>query len=238
MVWLIKRSSHSAKIAGGRLHPNMVTPLIQGSWPREWNWNWCAWSDLYFKKKKKKTAGGEWIIKPSPQILACEEKVTSQFSCQKTWLQIIKRDNWLCLNWAKILMFAFSWMLIKIFENHTHHHHIYPLTARVVGAPQMISQPVSSIFPCSALPCGTWWTPGLSIPWCCLPTSSCVCLVFFPLSRCLARWFWPDLMNGRCDHTTAVCVSLQRSGGLCVVWLPAGSWHRLPVGDMVFVWNA
>ena len=39
---------------------------------------------------------------------------------------------------------------------------IYPLTARVVGAPQMISQPVSSIFPCSPLPSGTWRTPGLS----------------------------------------------------------------------------
>ena len=28
---------------------------------------------------------------------------------------------------------------------------IYPLTARVVGAPQIISQPVSFIFPCSPL---------------------------------------------------------------------------------------
>ena len=47
-------------------------------------------------------------------------------------------------------------------------HHIitiiYPLTARVVGALQMISQPVSFIFPCSPLPSGTWRTPGLSIP--------------------------------------------------------------------------
>ena len=48
----------------------------------------------------------------------------------------------------------------------------YFLTARVVGAPQMISQPFSSIFPCSPLPSGTWRNPGLSIPWCCLPTSS------------------------------------------------------------------
>ena len=40
---------------------------------------------------------------------------------------------------------------------------IYPLIARVVGAPQMISQPVSSICPCSPLPPGTWRTPGLSI---------------------------------------------------------------------------
>ena len=105
---------------------------------------------------------------------------------------------------------------------------IYPLTAKVVGAPQMISQPVSSIFPCSPLPFGTWRTPGLSISWCCLHTSSPVCLVFFPLSLCLARWFWPDLINGRHDHTTAACVSLRWSEGLWVVQLPAGSWHRLP----------
>ena len=41
-------------------------------------------------------------------------------------------------------------------------HLIYSLTVRVVGAPQMISQPVSSIFPCSPLPSGTWRTPDLS----------------------------------------------------------------------------
>ena len=104
---------------------------------------------------------------------------------------------------------------------------IYPLTTRVVGAPQMSSQAVASIFPCSPQPSGTWQTQGLSIPWCYLPTSSSVCLVFFPLSLCLARWFWPDLMNRNHDHTTAVCVSLRWSG-LCVFRLPAGSWHGLP----------
>ena len=41
---------------------------------------------------------------------------------------------------------------------------IYPLTIRVVGALQMIPQPVSSIFPCSPLQSGTWRTPGLSTP--------------------------------------------------------------------------
>ena len=35
----------------------------------------------------------------------------------------------------------------------------------------------------------------------CLP-----CLL--PTSLCLARWFWPDLMNQRHDHTTAVCTFL------------------------------
>ena len=104
---------------------------------------------------------------------------------------------------------------------------IYALTVKVAGAPQMISQPVSSICPCSPLPSGTSRTSGLSIPWCCLSTSSSICLVFFPLSLCFARWFWPDLMNGRHDHTTAVCISLRSSGGLHVVQLPAGSWHGL-----------
>ena len=68
---------------------------------------------------------------------------------------------------------SFKYLIIIIIIN--------PLTARVVGAPQMILQPVFSIFPCSPLPSGTCRTPGLSIPRCCLPTSSCVCLVFFPL---------------------------------------------------------
>ena len=109
-------------------------------------------------------------------------------------------------------------------------HHliiIYPLIVRVAGTPHMISQPASSIFPCSPLPSGTWWTPGLSIPWCCLPTPFSVYL-FFSFSLCLARWFWPDLMNRRLIHTTSVCISLWRSGSLHVVWLPAGSLHRLP----------
>ena len=99
---------------------------------------------------------------------------------------------------------------------------------RVVWAPQMILQPVFSIFPCSPLPSGTCRTPGLSIPWCCLPATSFVRVVFFPLSLCLARWFWLDLMNGKHDHTTAGCVSLRSSGGLRVVRLPAGFWHGLP----------
>ena len=72
----------------------------------------------------------------------------------------------------------------------------------------MTLQPVFSIFPCSSLPSWTCRTLGLSIPWCCLPSFSSVCLVFFPFSLCLGRWFWPDLMNGRHDHTT-FCVSLR-----------------------------
>ena len=73
-------------------------------------------------------------------------------------------------------------------------HFIYPLTARVVWAPQMISQPVSAFLLCSPLPSGTWRTPGLSIPWCCFPTSSSVCLVFFSLPLILSTtiFFYTD----------------------------------------------
>ena len=56
---------------------------------------------------------------------------------------------------------------------HLHHRLIiYPLSARVVGAPRMISQPLSYFFPCSPLPSGSWRNPGLCIPRCCLPTYS------------------------------------------------------------------
>ena len=68
--------------------------------------------------------------------------------------------------------------------------------------------------------------PGLSIPWCCLSTSSSV-LSSSPFHYTLQDG-WPDLMNRRHDHTNAVCVSLQWTRGLRAVRLPAGSWHRLP----------
>ena len=45
---------------------------------------------------------------------------------------------------------------------------------------------------------------------------------------CLAGLFWPDLTNGRHNHTTSFCVSLRWPRGLRVVRMPAGSWHRLP----------
>ena len=107
------------------------------------------------------------------------------------------------------LLLYFTVVVVQVSSTFT-----YPLTAGVAGAPQVTSQPLSSIFLCSPLPSGTWRTPGLSIPWCCLPMSFSVCLAFFPPSLCLVRWFWPDPMKRRYDHTTAVCVSLRSSAGL------------------------
>ena len=148
----------------------------------------------------------EWLLWwPKPIKL-----VLQVFNCQTSFTSTIQRSH---TSWQKFTTFIYHHsssppkknnriiIIIIIIIN--------PLTARVFGAPQMILQPVFSIFPCSPLPSGTCRTPGLSIPWCCLPASSSVCLVFFPLSLCLATWFWPDLMNGKHYHTTAVCVSLR-----------------------------
>ena len=105
---------------------------------------------------------------------------------------------------------------------------INPLTVRVVGAPQMIFQPAFSIFPCSPLPSGTGELQACSFPDVVFPPLPLSALSSYPFHRAFARWFCPVLMNRRHDHTTAVCISLWSSGGLHVVHLPAGSWHRLP----------
>ena len=98
---------------------------------------------------------------------------------------------------------------------------IYPLTVRVTGAPQMTSQPVSSIFLYFPLPSRTWWTSGCPFHDVVFPPLLLSALSSSPFhcalqdgfgqtfSLCLARWFWPDLMNGGHVHTTAVCVSLR-----------------------------
>ena len=80
--------------------------------------------------------------------------------------------------WGTTNDFATSFLQFSLFPTALTHTHkcadtntiiiiiiiiINPLTARVIGVPQMILQPVFSIFPCSPLPSGTCRTPGLSI---------------------------------------------------------------------------
>ena len=128
-----------------------------------------------------------------------------------------------------------NWSLWSAEELHHLHVHLSLNNGGSLGHHRWLHNQFPPFF-YSQLPSGTWWTPSLAIPWCCLPTSSTVCLVFFPLSLCLASWFLPDLINGRHVHTTSVCISLHWSS-LCVVQLPTGSWHNFHVGNMVFVWN-
>ena len=75
----------------------------------------------------------------------------------------------------------------------------YPIITGVVGAPQMTSQPVSSIFFWSPLPNGTLWTLGLSIPWCCLPISFLYALssspFLFVLQDGFCQTWWTENMS-------------------------------------------
>ena len=100
----------------------------------------------------------------------------------------------------------------------------YLLTAGVTGAWQITSQPVSFILLCSPSPHGTWRTPGLSIPWCCLFTSFCVCLVFFSPFTVLCKmvlsrpdewekWSGMDMSPVPCSSQ---CSGIQR---VCSPWL-------------------
>ena len=111
---------------------------------------------------------------------------------------------------------------------------INPLTVRVVGAPQMILQPVFSIFPCSPLPSGTCRTPGLSIPWCCFPLSA---LSSSPFHCALQDGF------GQTWWTGNMTIPLQFASFYnCQVFVWPNCLLDLDmdflVGNMVFVWDA
>ena len=117
----------------------------------------------------------------------------------QTWsdVQLVHRTH-IVIRW--IVFYPGITLAVSITSTFT-----YSLTTRVVGALQVTSQPVSPILLCTPLTSGTWLIPGLSIPWCCLPTSSAVFLPFFslpckmilarhdeletcPRSRCTGRW--------------------------------------------------
>ena len=113
----------------------------------------------------------------------------------------------------------------------------YSLTTRVVGAPT--SAITTSLFYFSMFSTAPWdFENSRPVHFLiCLPTSSCVSPVVFLLSPCLARWFWPDLMNERHVHTNAVCISIQWSGGLHVINCLLDFGTDFLVGNMVFVWD-
>ena len=102
-------------------------------------------------------------------------------------------------------------------------HLIYPLTERVVGAPQMILLPVSSIFSSSPLPSGTCRTPGPPISWCCLPASFSV-LSSSPFYCALQDGFGQTWWTG--DMTTPLQFGLftmvrRSSCGPIACWISA-----------------
>ena len=223
-----------------------ICRMCNGLWLLTGKMLMCKWQSLVSNWSAPRLSTARW--RKSWKSKAVEELM-------KVFLNWSVFD-WDCLdngiNWKRRWWFHFdcSWMLHSVSTVPVKHnvwtkgqilssYLINPLTARALGAPQMISQPVSSIFSCSPLPSGTWRTPGLSIPWCCLPTSSSVCLVFFPFSLCLARWFlarpdewetWPY----RCSLHLFMIVR-RSSCGLIACWDLGTDFL---VGNMVFVWDA
>ena len=107
LQWHATDPGHTAKSAGGRLHLNTHTPLTQRSrsglnmplatrqetlgysrfsslshcglilaWEQKVDSACASWSPL----SKKKSAGGKWIVEPSQNILASEEKATTNIN--------------------------------------------------------------------------------------------------------------------------------------------------------------
>ena len=109
-------------------------------------------------------------------------------------------------------------------------HLTYPSTARVGGAPQMASQPVSSFFfsPFST----ALWDSVNSRPVHSLMLSSHLfsCLPCFssPFHCAVQGGFGQTWWTGDISIPLQFVLHYRRSGGLCVVWFHARSWHRLP----------
>ena len=116
---------------------------------------------------------------------------------------------------------------VSSMKRHSHHHH---LSLNREGRWGTTDDLITSFLHFSLFSTALWAAKSRPVHFLMLTShlSSPVCLVFLSVSLCLARWFWPDLTNGRHDHTTAVCVSLQWSGSLYVARLPPGSWYGLP----------
>ena len=70
-----------------------------------------------------------------------------------------------------------NWSLWSAEELHHLHVHLSLNNGGSLGHHRWLHNQFPPFF-YSQLPSGTWWTPSLAIPWCCLPTSSSVCLVF------------------------------------------------------------
>ena len=117
-----------------------------------------------------------------------------------------------------------------VMEIHHHHHHHHHLTLSRDGRWGTTDDFATSLLHFSLFSTALWDLPNSrpvhflilsSHLFLCLPSLLLPFIV--PYKMVLA-----DLMNGRHDHTTAVCVSLRSSGGLRVVQMPAGSLHGLP----------
>ena len=130
-------------------------------------------------------------------------------------------------------------VVLVLWTGNPHFHVNYPFTARVVAAPQMISQPVSSIFLCSPLPSWTWSVHSLMLFahfFLCLlcllhppPPTHTHTPFIVPCKSVLAR----SDERETCSQQFSLRLFLRWSGGLRLVRLPAGS-RLLPARTKYF----
>ena len=99
----------------------------------------------------------------------------------------------------------------------------YPLTARVTGAPQVTSQPVFLHFSVHHCPLGLDELRVCPFSNILFPPLLLSVLSFFALSLCLAKWFGPDLINGRHVYHCSLHFTMLRlsSCGLLAWWISA-----------------
>ena len=115
---------------------------------------------------------------------------------------------------------------------------MYPLTARVVGAPQMISQPVSSIFPVLYCPLGLGELQARPFPNVVFPPLPLFAFSSSPLHCALQDGFGQILWTG--DSTIPLQFSSLYDGQEVFMWseCPLDLGTDFLVGNMVFVRDA
>ena len=113
-------------------------------------------------------------------------------------------------------------------SHHHHHHHHISLNREGRWGNRWLHNQFAPFFPVLHCPLGLGELQACPFSYIVFPPLPLSALSSSPFHCAFVRWCWPDLMNGRHDHTTAICVSLRWLGGLHVVRLPAGSWHGLP----------
>ena len=114
--------------------------------------------------------------------------------------------------------------------------HINPLTARVVGAPQMILQPIFSIFPRSPLPSGTCRIQASLFPDVVFPPLPLSALSFSPVHCALQDGFGQTWWTGNMTIPLQFASLYDQEIFMWSNCLLDLSTDFL-VGNMVFVWD-
>ena len=112
-------------------------------------------------------------------------------------------------------------------EEWTHHHHQHHLSLNREGRWGTTDDFTTSFLHFSLSSTALWNLANSRLVHFRMSSHLFLCLpCLSPLSLCLARWFWPDLIILTWPyHYSLRLFTVVRSS---LVWLPAGSWHGLP----------